>query len=97
MAEIFITFGRICNSSASNIRIYNPKRITNAYINAGGFFRPLGKKWQSLVANPPERNKVYSTITITNESGKGKLKFATKIDKFLYISLKDIPKSGCQW
>ena len=32
MAEIFITFGRICNSSASNIRIYNPKRITNAYI-----------------------------------------------------------------
>ena len=64
--------------------------------NAGGFFRPLGKKWQSLVANPPERNKVYSTITITNESGIGKLKFATKIDKFLYISLKDGPKSGCQ-
>ena len=35
MAEIFITFGRICNicnPSASNIRIYNPKRITNAYI-----------------------------------------------------------------
>ena len=60
--------------------------------NAGGFFRPLGKKWQSLVANPPERNKVYSTITITNENGIGKLKFATKIDKFLYISLDDTSK-----
>ena len=60
--------------------------------NAGGFFRPLGKNWQSLVANPPERNKVYSTITITNENGIGKLKFATKIDKFLYISLDDTSK-----
>jgi hypothetical protein len=43
MAKNFIALGRISNPSAPNIRICNPERITNAYVQC---------RW---IANPPER------------------------------------------